>query len=204
VVAWCAWLVVTSLLIRHDLRAVRAELSTLRSDVAAQRFDHAHEVLVQLSSHTRHARTLTSGPVWAVTAKVPWIGDPLQTVRVSTAGSDHLARSVLPQVLSVAMDLTGHAFGSGGHVQLGRISNASAALHSAAAETDRFAQQVGSTSTHTWSASVDHARADLRLVTANRHVRRQARTGCRVADGEGGDNGRSSATRPGRATIACW
>jgi hypothetical protein len=160
-VAWCAWLVVTSLLIRHDLRAVRAELSTLRSDVAAQRFDHAHEVLVQLSRHTRHARTLTSGPVWAVTAQVPWIGDPLRTVRVSTAGSDHLARSVLPQVLSVAMDLTGHAFGSGGHVQLGRISNASAALHSAAAETDRFAQQVGSTSTHTWSAPVDHARADL-------------------------------------------
>jgi hypothetical protein len=155
------WLVVTALVARHELTAVRQELPTLRSALSAGDFDRASAVAHRLEGHAHRAHTLTSGPAWAATAVVPWAGQPLQTVRIVSRQSDRLGSKVLPGVLELAHDLSEDTPRHGAQIDLVRLARAAPVLDHAAGSAATAAHAVARAPAHTWLGSVDTARASV-------------------------------------------
>ncbi len=74
-----AWLIYTGLKARTELEAVRAGVHNLRADVAAGNLSAARADADAVRAHSDRAYDLTTGPVWAVAAAIPYLGDPLDT-----------------------------------------------------------------------------------------------------------------------------
>src|ERR1700742_674402 len=97
-----AWVVVTALLARQELQAVRAGVAVLRTDLAAGQVAAARDGFDELARLARRAHGLTSGPAWAVAARIPVLGAPLRTARGIAQVGDELADGALRPLLEVA------------------------------------------------------------------------------------------------------
>ncbi len=95
-----AWLVITAFMARSDLDRVNSGLSQLRVLVSQGKIDDARQLAQQLSRDARHAHTLTTGPAWFLSAGVPYLGDPLDTVRGATASVDRHGDQAAPPHLA--------------------------------------------------------------------------------------------------------
>src|SRR4051794_34563946 len=89
------WLVVTGLLARRELTTVRAEVRSLRAQISAGQLDAAEATAGDLAKHADRAHGLTTGPVWATAAALPWAGTTFESARGIAASADSLAGSVL-------------------------------------------------------------------------------------------------------------
>jgi hypothetical protein len=70
----------------------------------------ARATLRDLRRSTARAHDATDGPLWAVAAKVPWMGRNVSAVRVVAATLDDVAAQALPPIVDVSDQLNASAF----------------------------------------------------------------------------------------------
>jgi hypothetical protein len=176
------WLGITSLMARGQLNEVRTDAHALSAQISAGSWPAARANAADLAVHAHRANQLTSGPVWAVAASLPWGGEPLRTIRGLTAGADSLSREALPPLVSAAERLNPrtlrHADGS---IDLARISAVTPAVTAAAASVAQTTTMIGALPEHTWASPVDAAYADaLSEVTTLNNTLRSADLTARI------------------------
>ena len=126
------WVLVTGLLARTQLQAVRAEVHQLRAQIAAGDLAGARASARDLAAHADRAHTLTSGPAWAIAAWVPG-GAPFATIRAITDEADGLGQDVLPALVRTSTELDPTTLRRpDGSIDLARISAAAPSLDRAA------------------------------------------------------------------------
>ncbi len=156
------YLVVTALLARRQLEAVRDEVRQLRVQISAGKLDAARATARQIAGHAGTARTYTAGPVWALAADLPAGGAPLKTVRTITDQVNVLGTQVLPQVITATRELDPSALReSDGSIDLARIQAIAPSLHTADRAMTRATARISARPTSTWLGPVDSARTQL-------------------------------------------
>ena len=153
------WLVVTAVLVRGEVNAVKRALPSLRADISAGRIDDAKLAAGQLAEHAHRAHELTSGPVWWVSAGIPWVGDPTKVTRVLATQADVLGREVIPGVLNLGDDLHDGSLRKGNQINLSPLLAAEPTLTRSAATATSATNVVADLPHHTWLGSVDAARS---------------------------------------------
>ncbi|SHH59254.1 Protein of unknown function [Jatrophihabitans endophyticus] len=152
------WIVVTGILARSQLNAARAQLSQLRTAVAAGRADEASRLVDAIRDHTGRAAALTSGPAWWVGRNMPGVGSPLQTVSVVVTQANHLADDALPGAVELARTLP--AGNGASSIDLPAIEHALPVLARASASTSRATDAVAGADP-SWLPFVSNTRSDL-------------------------------------------
>ncbi|MDB5716406.1 MAG: hypothetical protein JWO15_3803 [Sphingomonadales bacterium] len=99
------WIVVTGLVARAQLNAVKGELEDLRTAVSHGDLTKARALSHHIAEQTGSAHQLTSGPAWWVAANVPGLGTPLRTGRTIACQADLVGRRALPGVVDLGDQL---------------------------------------------------------------------------------------------------
>ncbi|MFF4039577.1 DUF4012 domain-containing protein [Streptomyces sp. NPDC001816] len=171
--AGAVWIGVTGALARGELLAAQQDLDALRHSVAAATAPgsasgkapaparEAAQAVRSAAVHAARAHHLTTGPAWYSAAELPFLGDPVRTVRGAAYAADRLAGDVLPP-------LTGVLPPSAPHGSSGAMSEALAALQQHEPEIARAADVAAEVRTDvhglprsTWLPAADRARAGL-------------------------------------------
>ncbi|MFJ3304691.1 DUF4012 domain-containing protein [Streptomyces sp. NPDC086549] len=167
--AGAVWIGVTGLFARRELLAAQRDLDALRHSVAAGSASGraaapariAEQAVRSAALHAARARRLTTGPVWYSAAELPFLGDPVRTVRGAAYAADRLAGDVLPPLTGVLPPSAPHGSGGG-------MSEALAALRQHGPEIARAADVVAEVRSDvrglprfTWLPAADRARAGL-------------------------------------------
>lgn len=155
------WLAVTALMARSELNLVRAEAHTLGVQLSAGQWSPARATAADLAAHAHSANQLTSGPVWALAAVLPFAGEPLKTIRGVTAAADLLGRDALPQLVGASRHLNPHTLRrADGSIDLSRVAAIGPAVASASAVVAQATNDISGLPRHTWLGSIDAAYAD--------------------------------------------
>jgi hypothetical protein len=156
------WIAVTGLLARHDEDTVRAELSTLRSDLEHSDEAGAARLEVRMRDQAAAAHARTSGPAWWLAAQLPSVGAPLRTIRGATGAVDQLAGTALPAALKAGEMLDPAQLRQGpGQIDPQRLGAAAAPLGQAVDATDSVLSRVQRLPSSTWLGAVDNNRDSL-------------------------------------------
>ncbi len=156
------WLLYTGLRARTELEAVRAEVHTLRAEIAAGDLAAARDTAGVLRSHAQKAYDLTSDPLWAATAHLPAIGTPLKSVRTITNGVDRIATLVLPDLIDATDKIDPKTLRRpDGSIDLASIQAVTPTLTAADGELRTALTRIAGAPTSTWISTVDTARVDL-------------------------------------------
>ena len=136
--------------------------SGLRSQISAADLDGARATAKSLRGHAHEAHDLTTGPLWAGSAALPWLGDPLDSARSITASVDRVAATALPALVDASDGLDpGKLRRPDGSVDLATISGVAPALDDAAGALSAALHGIDQAPSSTWLGSVDSARKDL-------------------------------------------
>ncbi|MBW8801509.1 MAG: DUF4012 domain-containing protein, partial [Streptomyces sp.] len=168
-----AWLVVTGLLARAQLNAVRGDLDRLRAQIHAGDLPAARKTAERIANAAARAHRLTTGPAWAGAAALPWLGDPVDTVRVVAAQADALGHRVLPALVQASGDLDpAQLRRPDGSFNLDRISAVAPLLARADSAMQRAAGAVRRAPGGGWLPPVGSARSQVltRLTSLARTV----------------------------------
>ncbi|MBA4860967.1 DUF4012 domain-containing protein [Streptomyces sp. PSKA54] len=183
--AGAAWIVATGLLARSELLATQRDLDELRRSLGAElapggkaaavtrrvapdgktaavaRRPDPDAAMRSAASHAARAHRVTTGPVWYAAAHVPFVGEPLRTVRGAADAVDRLTGEVLAPLVHTVPQLADTA-GKGGVPQiLTALRGQAPALTRAARIAADVRDQVGELPTSTWLPAADQAQAQL-------------------------------------------
>ena len=162
VVAALAWLVYTGARARTELEAARAGVRALRADVAAGDLPAARSDAASLRAHADKAYDLTSGPLWASAAAIPYFGDPLDTTRAVTSSIHSIADGALPALVHAADTLGANSLRKpDGSIDLAAITAIVPELNAATQVVSHATSTIASSSGGTWLGSVNSARTSL-------------------------------------------
>jgi hypothetical protein len=165
-----AWLLFTALLARQELNNVKAGLPRLRTLISDGKVDLAQSQARDVSKSAHRAHTLTTGPAWYLTASIPILGEPFNTVRGLTASADDLGSTALPTLIRIADDVNPRTLRTAGdRIDIDRLVKTSAPLHSATQDSARTTSEVARLPRNTWLPAADRARSTLleQLTTLN-------------------------------------
>ncbi|MFF7977806.1 DUF4012 domain-containing protein [Streptomyces sp. NPDC007901] len=94
-----AWIMVTGLLARSELLAAQRDLETVRQSFAATPAQGSagarRRAVRSAADHAARAHRLTTGPAWYCAAQLPFVGDPVRTVRGAAYAAERLSVGVL-------------------------------------------------------------------------------------------------------------
>jgi hypothetical protein len=156
------WLVVTGLLVRQQVRKLETSLRQVQTYFAAGDLQHAREAAALIPGQAHQAHLLTSGPAWWVAAHVPYLGDPIETVRGATGAGMTLGRDGIPDLLDVATRLDpAKVRVKGDTLDLTALRAAAPELQQATVALTDAQRQVDSLPSSTWLGAVDSRRASL-------------------------------------------
>jgi hypothetical protein len=162
IVLAAAWLIVTGLLARNELRSVRTEVHQLRAQLTSGDLAAARRTLAELRSHAGRAHDLTTGPAWALAATLPAGGEPFETIRGLTSSVDSLASVTLPALIEARDKLApSHLRTPDGTVNLAAIAGVGPPLARADAAMMHATHTITGLPRHTWLGQVDDARSEL-------------------------------------------
>ena len=156
------WLAVTAVMVRGEVKHLKAGLSQLRGEVEAGDLDRARATAESLQRHADRAHRLSTGPAWATAAAIPYLGGPLETVRGAAAAAAELADDGLPGVIEAAsqLNLSDLRTADGG-IEVGRIAAAAPAIDKANTAAAQALSTVQGLPTSTWLTEADDARSTL-------------------------------------------
>ncbi|MGQ0468121.1 MAG: DUF4012 domain-containing protein [Sporichthyaceae bacterium] len=158
----CAWFALDAYGTGNDLKAAKAAASTLRTQVEAGDLDAARVTAVQLTDDLRQARERTSGPMWAIAARIPVVDDTVRTVRGVSWSLDTMATTALPELLTAAADVRNATHRDDeGRVDLAAVGALGPALTTSGAALDRAVAEIAALPANTLFGEVDAGRADL-------------------------------------------
>lgn len=161
-----AWLMATGLYARAELLAAQRGLEGLQQSFTSAGGESGARAgsgaepagaMGSVAAHTAAARRWTSGPVWFVAAQVPFVGDPLKTVRGAADAADQLAHEVFPPLVGVASG----ARDGGVEGALSALDGKAPMLERASQAASRVRAQVGRLPQDTWLPAVDRVRERL-------------------------------------------
>lgn len=162
VVLAAAWLVITALMARGEIDQLRTGVQRLHAQISAGDLTAARATAHTVAVHAERAHGLTTGPVWALAAKLPQGGEPLRTVRGITAGLDTLGRDAIPRLISASEDFDPARLRTAdGRIDLARLAAVAPALNRATAAMSHALTEVTALPAHTWLPAVDSARREL-------------------------------------------
>jgi hypothetical protein len=155
-------LIVTAALAATQLNDVKTGLPRIRAMVAAGNLDGAKHAASGLTTHTRKAHDLTSGPVWFTAAAIPYLGRPFKSTRGLTSALDQLGRTALPEVVTASDALNPATLRlSSDSFDLNRVAEAAPSVHAANAQVARSIAEVEALPKSTWLPPVDGARKSV-------------------------------------------
>jgi hypothetical protein len=177
------WIVVTGLMARAELLAMRADVSRLQSQVTAGDLAAAERTADDLAGAARQAHHDTTGPAWAIAAAVPAGGDPLRTVRAIASSGDALGGDALPALIHARNTLSlADLREPDGSINIAAIRAAAPSLAEADRSLSAAAGAIAAQPGHTWLGVADHARSEvLRPLAGLAHTARSADIAAAVA-----------------------
>jgi hypothetical protein len=162
VITGVVWIVVTGLVARYEAHEVRAELATLKADLANGDEVSAQRLATTMAGQASTAHSRTTGPAWWFASKLPYVGTPLRTMRGGTAIVDDLAHHALPAVLRAGAALNPHELLTGpSTIDPQRLRDAVGPLTTTVAAVDAVAKRAGTLPRTSWLSSVDSAQRSL-------------------------------------------
>lgn len=185
------WVVITAVLARRQVQAVEDRLAQVKTLVAEGRVAEAQQVARTLPAMTDRAHRLTSGPAWWTAAAVPYLGDPLDVARGTTAAVQKLGDTAIPDLLRVAGDINPQTLRVSGHtVALAPLVRAVPTLQQAGSSLHSAIDTVAGLPSNTWLGAVDRGRSSLlsQLDAVSGYVDAASRA-ARVLPGMLGDDG---------------
>ncbi|MET0820557.1 MAG: DUF4012 domain-containing protein [Aeromicrobium sp.] len=115
-----------------SLERAASQAEQLQTQVVAGDISAARATLSDLRRSTARARNETDGPLWAVGAKVPWLGRNVSAVRTVAATLDDVTTQALPPIVNVSDQLNASAFSpQGGKIDLATIQQIGPAVGAA-------------------------------------------------------------------------
>ena len=101
VLGCAAWLARDALVARGQLLAARADVAGLEKQASTADVSTTAATVASLQTHADSAARHTSGPLWTVSAHLPWVGPQVTAVRTVAEVVDSLARVALPPLVDV-------------------------------------------------------------------------------------------------------
>lgn len=178
-----AYLLVTGLLARSELEKVRSGVDALRLQVSAGQLPAARKTATEVATHASRARTLTSGPVWALAADLPGGGEPLETLRGVAIVANDLGSGVLPHLVKATEQLNPVTLRRpDGGIDLAPLAALAPDLRTQSARVSSATKRLAALPASTWLASADAARASvLQKLTSLGRTIHSAEVAARVA-----------------------
>jgi hypothetical protein len=156
------WLIITGLMARAQVNALKSELPQLRSQISAGNIAGATATASSIRQHAARAHSLTTGPAWSTAAAVPYLGSPLDTVRGAAKQTDRLGSGPLPSLTALATQLDPKTLRTGGDtIDISKLQSAVPKLRLAAKQMESSAAAAHLLPANTWLGPVNSARATL-------------------------------------------
>lgn len=160
--AAAAWIVITGLLARAQIRALHDDLYRIRALISQGQLQDAHEMAAQLPAETHRIARLTSGPAWWLAAHVPYLGEPAETARGIASGLDRIGADAVPRLVDVVAKIDpARLRTSGDTIDLALLRSAVPDLEQAAASFDSAVNGMHALPLDTWLSPVNAAAASL-------------------------------------------
>ncbi|MBA2945211.1 DUF4012 domain-containing protein [Streptomyces himalayensis] len=170
--AGAAWIVVTGLLARSELLAAQQDLDKLRQSfgtasaasstaAAATRQSGLDAAMRSAAEHAARAHRLTTGPAWYPGAHLPFIGEPVRTVRGAAYAADRLTGEVLPPLVRAVPEITVDARKGGVPQILAALQGQAPAIARAAHVAAEVRSEVRELPSSTWLRAADRAHTQL-------------------------------------------
>lgn len=163
------WVLGTGFLARLELLTAQKILKEIKNSAltptatrgSAQSLDERISgTMHRAEQHAQKARQYTSGFSWKVAARLPFIGGPAETTRVSAACAERLVSQVLTPLVGAIRDM-GRPSGEGGRFDIAGLQQAEPGLQSAAHTASQLQADVAKLPTQTWLPPADRARNSL-------------------------------------------
>lgn len=155
-----AWILITAAMARHELDQTTADIGRLRTLVTAGEAAGAHGEVLALQRHSERAHVLTTGPAWYLAAAVPFLGDPLDTVRGLTAGVLKLSDTGLPALADLPHQVDPRTLiTADGRVDVAALAHAAPALRADEQAVTAVRTSIAGLPRSTWLSAVDNARS---------------------------------------------
>jgi hypothetical protein len=90
------WIAVTGYLASRQARDISTRLQQIRILVSQGDTTEAQVLATDVAQMADRLDRLTSGPAWWIGSSVPWIGDPLESIRSIASASDEVGSHVVP------------------------------------------------------------------------------------------------------------
>lgn len=156
------WLIITGLMARTELNALRAEVRQLRAEISAGDLNAAAQQASEVGGHARRAHSLTTGPAWAVAATIPALGKPAVSARGLAKAAAELGTDALPGLISAKTGIDPATIrNADGSIKLAPITAAAPKIAAAEQSLQAATALIKGLPTHTWLGAIDHARSDL-------------------------------------------
>lgn len=163
--AGAAWIGVTGLLARSELRDAQRELAVLRQSIAGSPGNATpaslDATMRSAAAHAARAHQLTTGPAWYAASHVPFLGRPVGTVRGIAQVADRVSGDVLPPLVRLVSHETEEARHGGIPALLSALEDRAPALEQAARAADEARALAENTPRTPWVPGVDRARDQL-------------------------------------------
>ncbi|MFJ8360412.1 DUF4012 domain-containing protein [Streptomyces sp. NPDC093984] len=165
--AGAVWIGVTGLLARSELLAAQRNLDALRQSVVAApahgpaRKQQWEQSVRSAAARAARAHRLTTGPAWYTAAHLPFLGDPLRTVRGAAYAADRLAGDVLAPLTRALPVAASDGRGDGISGALMSLQQHAPDLVRAAHVATQVQADVHGLPASTWLPTADRARAVL-------------------------------------------
>ncbi|MGP3953665.1 DUF4012 domain-containing protein [Streptomyces sp. 7N604] len=162
IAALAGWLAMSGLEARTDLTVARAAVGRLRADLVSGNLERAERELAIAQRRAASARRNTSGPVWAIATRLPFVDRPTRTVRELASAADRLTHDVLPALTQAAQRLQRAASpGRGATVDLADLRAVPGRLADAAHHVKGIREGLSAAPAHTGIAGLNRARTEL-------------------------------------------
>lgn len=156
------WLGITAFLVRGEVTALQGGLTQLQAQIESGDLQAAEQTSSALQRHANRAHSLTSGPAWATAAALPYVGEPLETVRGATSAAAELADHGLAGVIDAAASLRPEDLRRpDGSVAIDQIIAAAPSIAEANTATAHALGTIESLPQRTWLRTADTARDRL-------------------------------------------
>jgi Protein of unknown function (DUF4012) len=172
--AAAGWILVTALMARSQLAAAGSDVRRLRAEISAGNVTAAQATAADLAKKANRAHGFTTGPIWAMAAALPAVGEPLRTIRGVTASIDSVGSSALPRLVNAAQLLDPAKLrGPDGRIDLAAFTSVTPELGHASTITTSALREVRALPDNTWLSPIDSARTDVltQLGALNRTIR---------------------------------
>lgn len=166
-VVTAAWVLVTAIMARSELTAMKSDLVELRQQLSAGDFADAKPLSASLAKHAQRAHELTSGPAWWAVAEIPGVGDPFESARGVSDAVKSLSVNALPQVVNVTTAIDPSNFKLTDHtVDLSSLIQKTPELDAANAELQTDQRRLNALPHHTWLSPVNDGLGEVSTALA--------------------------------------